>query len=804
MKRNEFLEIVQSRVLVLDGVMGTMLQPHILPGSCVDMANIEQGEMVESLYKQYLNAGTDLLSTNTFGANRIKLNEFNVGDRVKEINYRAAKTAKKVAGDKVKVTGIIGPTGKLINPLGKFTFSEALQTFKEQAEALAEGGVDLFLLETFADLKEIKAAIIAIKEIVDYPILASMTYEDEFKTFTGTDPITAANVLSSLGVDAVGVNCSTGPEPMLEIVGRYAQSINIPIVVEPNAGLPQLKDGKTIFHVTAEQMADYAEKFVEIGANIVGTCCGSTPDFTKALRKKLNKTTPVHRRVNVPLKLSSRVKTVEIGSGLPFCIIGERLNPTNRKELERTIKNSEVSLIQQEAIKQEKEGAHLLDINIGVPGIDEPGFMQKAVQGVENVISTPLCIDSTNPAAVEAALIECAGKPLINSVHGSIESMEQIIPLAAKYGAGLLCLAVGEKGIPKTAEKRIIILKKIIERAVHQGISHEDLICDCLTLTVSAQQKRAEATLDAVSRVKKELGLPTVLGVSNISYGLPQRSLINSVFLSMAMSHGLDAAIINPGDSRMMESIRAASVLTTRDKDSREFIASFQNKKKKVTKVTSTIDSSQKKNGEIFHAVITGNKNDISNLVNKALKDGEKPIDINNNFLIPAIREVGDRYDKKEIFLPQMILAAETMQVAFQIIEPYFKKEDKIKSGKILLCTVKGDVHDIGKNIVGLFLKNQGFEVIDLGKDIPTDTILKKVKELKPDVVGLSALMTTTIVQMPKVIQALQNQKISTKVVVGGAVVTKKYAKQISADGYANDGVGAVKIIDEIIKEKKS
>ncbi len=801
MDKNEFFERVQSKVLVLDGVMGTMLQPTLPPGSCIDMANIEHGELVESLYKQYVKAGTDILSTNTFGANRIKLNEFGFGNRVKEINYKAAKSAKKVGGNKVKVAGIIGPTGKLVSPLGEFTFSEALQTFAEQTSALAEGGVDLFLLETFADIKEIKAAIIAIKELTDYPILASMTYEDEFKTFTGTDPITAANVLSSLGVDAIGVNCSTGPEPMLEIVGRYAQSIPLPILVEPNAGLPQLKNGKTVFHITAEHMAEFAEKFVQIGANIVGTCCGSTPEFTSALRKRFDNVTPIMRNVNVPLKLSSRVKTVEIGAGLPFCVIGERINPTNRKDLEKAVRNSELSLIQKEAIQEEKEGAHLLDVNLGVPGINEPEFMQKVIRGIENVVKIPLSIDSTNPSAIEAALIECAGKPLINSVHGSTESMDTIIPLAAKYGAGLLCLAVGEKGIPETAEKRIRILKKIIERAETEGIKRENLICDCLTLTVSAQQKRVETTLDAVHKVKEELGLPTVLGVSNISYGLPQRSLLNSVFLSMAMSHGLDAAIINPGDPRIMESVQAASVLTIRDQDSKKFISSFKKKKKKKIIIDSVKDSHKDTALEIFNAVVAGNKNDIGRFVKKALKDGKKPIEINNNYLIPAIQEVGSLYDKKEIYLPQMILAAETMQKAFQIIEPYFKKEDIRKSGRVILCTVKGDVHDIGKNIVGLFLKNQGYEVVDLGKNVAKDTIVEKAKELNPDIIGLSALMTTTIVQMPKIIEALQNQNINTKVVVGGAVVTKKYAKQINADGYAKDGVSAVKLIDEITKE---
>jgi len=799
MDKYEFSNTVQSKVLILDGVMGTTLQPHLQPGSCVDMANIEHEEMVTSLYEKYIKAGTDILSTNTFGANRIKLNEYNAGSRVKEINYTAAKNAKKIAGDKAMVAGIIGPTGKLVNPLGEFTFLQALETFKEQASALLEGGVDLFLLETFADLKEIKAAVIAIKELTETPIMASMTYEDEFKTFTGTDPETAANVLSSLGVDAVGVNCSTGPEPMLEIVGRYAQSVNIPILVEPNAGLPKLKNGKTVFQVTAQQMAEFADKFVQIGANIVGTCCGSTPEFTQALRNRLDKAVPVKRIIQEQLKLSSRVTTVAIGSELPFCIIGERINPTNRKDLENAIRNNELSLIQKEAMQEEKEGAHVLDVNIGVPGIDEPEFMQKAVRAIENVVKTPLAIDSTNPAAVEAALIESPGKPLINSVNGSRESLEKIIPLAAKYGAGLLCLAVGEKGIPKTAEKRINILKRIIQTAEEKNIKRDNLICDCLTLTVSAQQKRAEATLQAIHRVKEELELPTVLGVSNISYGLPQRSLINSVFLSMAMSHGLDAAIINPGDHRMTESIRAASVLTVRDKDSRQFISSFKKKKKKV-KTDDVQKQSKDTSLEIFNAVVTGNKHDITNLVKKALKDGKKPIEINNNCLIPAIREVGDLYDKKEIYLPQMILSAETMQKAFEIIEPYFEKKDVSRSGKVLLCSVKGDVHDIGKNIVGLFLKNQGYEVIDLGKNVGIETILEKTQELNPDAIGLSALMTTTVVQMPKVIEAFQKHNIKTKVVVGGAVVTKKYAKQINADGYAKDGVGAVKIIDEIIR----
>lgn len=798
MNKNWFINKLKSQIFVLDGVMGTMLLPQLPPESCVDMANIEHSKLVASIYKKYVNAGADILSTNTFGANRMKLSEFGLGDSLVEINIKAAEMAVKAAADNVLVAGILGPTGKLIKPLGDFSFDYALNIYKEQAESLIKGGVDLFFLETFSDIKEIKAAIIALKETSDIPIMASMTYGEDFKTFTGTDPSTAANILSSLGADVLGVNCSTGPESMLEVVGRYAQSTDIPILVEPNAGMPRIENGKTVFQVSAAQMADYAEKFVQIGANIIGSCCGSTPEFTVELKKRLKNVKPVERHPSSSLKLSSRMKTIEIGKGFPFCIIGERINPTNRDDITESILSNEIGMIQKEAAAQEKEGAHILDLNIGVPDINEAEYIKTAVRGIENVVQIPLSIDNINFEAIEAALKECAGKPLINSVHGSEKSMETIIPLAAKYGAGLLCLAVGEKGIPKTVDQRLEILKRIISRAEKEGINRNNLICDCLTLTVSAQQKGVETTLKALQIVSEELNLPTVLGVSNISFGLPERSLINSTFLSMAMAYGLDAAIINPGDKRLMDTVRAASVLTIRDKNSQKFITSFK-KKKKRKKESSLKDDEVSTRNDVYQAVISGNKTDIENLVKRIIDEGVRPLDINNDLLIPAINEVGRLYDNKEVYLPQMILAAETMQKAFSVIEPYFKKDEVESTKKVMLCTVKGDVHDIGKNIVALFLKNHGFKVIDLGKDIATDYIVKKTEELKPDVLGLSALMTTTMIEMPKVIQALKDKDICIKIVVGGAVVTKKYAKGIQADGYAKDGMEAVKIIKEFI-----
>jgi len=797
MKKETFRQKVNSKILVLDGVFGSLLQSHLSPGACIDMVNLESPDLIAGICSDYVNAGADIISTNTFGANRIKLNEFGFGDKIKEINHTAAQIANKSCPNKW-VAGVIGPTGKLVEPLGPLTFDETYQTFKEQAVALANGGVDLFLLETFSDLREIKIAVMAIKENTDLPILAAMTFGEDYLTFTGTNPETAANVLVSLGVDAVGVNCSTGPEPMLEVVGRYLQTTDIPIFVEPNAGLPRLQKGKATYQISPQAMAEFGSKFIDIGVNIFGTCCGSTPEYTAQLHSSLKGRKPVTRKSDQLLRLSSRAKTVAAGQGLPFCIIGERINPTNRDDLIQALKDSSFGMLQKEAQNQEREGAHLIDINIGTPGIDEIATMEKAVQNIENVVTSPLVFDSSSSAVIEAGLRMCSGKPLINSVYGSPQSMDEIIPLAARYGAGLLCLAVGEKGIPKTAEERVRILETIIDRAQKAGIPRNHLICDGLTLTVSAQQNRAEETLKTIRMIKEKLQLPTVLGVSNISYGLPERSLVNAIFLGMAMSAGLDAAIMNPGDSKMMETVRAASVLTVRDKDSREFVKGFTSKRKKK-KEADKPPVIPEQDQQIMQAVIDGNRDEIERLVQDALDSKVSPSCINNDMLVPAIQEVGKQYDRKDIFLPQMILAAETMQRAFSILEPYFQKGDVHTKGTVLICTVQGDVHDIGKNIVGLFMKNQGFHVLDLGKDVSSEVIVKEAKNKKADMVGLSALMTTTMGEMPKVIQALKDSGSPAKVLVGGAVVTKQFAKEIGADGYAKDGVSAAEMAVQLI-----
>ena len=798
MKKHALHNRLSKEILILDGAIGTMLQPHVSAGTAYEMVALERPELLRKIHRDYVAAGADIINTNTLGASRIKLNEFGSGNQVKAVNIQAAQLAREAAESRALVAGNIGPTGSLIEPAGALSYDQAFSAFKEQAEALVQGGVDLFNLETFSDLKEIKIALMAIRSFSSLPVMAAMTFEETFLTFTGTDPVTAANVLCSLGVDVLGVNCSTGPAPMLEVIGRYFESTHIPVYVEPNAGIPRLGKGIS-YQVTPEEMAHFSKQFVSLGANIVGSCCGSTPEYTAAIRKAVKSMLPVSRRPLAGLCLSSRTSTCVIGAGRPFCVIGERLNPTNRPELTEALKNGQISLLQQEARAQVSEGAHLLDVNIGVPGLDVTDVMTRVVRAIENVCRVPLVIDSTDPEAIEAALKETAGKVLINSVHASEKSMETIIPLAARYGAGLLCLAVGEKGIPKTSEQRLDVLRKIIQRTDEAGIPRNHLICDCLTLTISAEQKRAESTLEAVRFVRQELGLPTILGISNISFGLPERSLINATFLSMSMAAGLDAAIMNPGDPRMMETVRAASVLTVRDRNSKDFIAVHQAKKKR--KVSPEIPSVKAEPNPIYQAVISGNRDEIAFLVQKAIDDKISALTINNEMLIPAIQEVGRQYDRKEIFLPQMILAAETMQRAFSVIKSHFKGGLK-SAGKIILCTVKGDVHDIGKNIVSLFLKNEGFEILDLGKDVPADEIVRQAQKNKPDVVALSALMTTTMIEMPKVIDSLKKAGIAVKTIIGGAVVTKNYAGEIGADGYARDAMQAVQVVKELLKDK--
>jgi len=792
MKKEQFYQRLKEEVLIIDGAMGTMLQPHLKEGSCLDYANISHRDIVANVHRQYVTAGADIILSNTFGASRIKLREYALEGMVREINRAGVEVARQGAGGKAWVAGSIGPSGRLVEPLGNLTFDETYESYKEQAVALAEAGADLLILETFGDLKEAKIALMAARENTGLPIMVSMTFKEDFLTYTGTDPISAVTVLSSLGADALGVNCTTGPGPMLEVLGRMILATDKPLFVEPNAIVyGQGRDGAPL-DVLPPDMARFGERFVEIGANVVGTCCGSTPRHTEHLRTVLKKKRPLDRVLSPCLRLSSRYRTVSVGLDHPFCIIGERINPTNRKDLSEELKEGKIVVVQEEGRSQESQGAHLLDINVGVPGIDEASVMRKVVRGIETATRIPLVIDSVTPGTVEAALREATGKVLINSVTGDAASLENILPLAARYGTGLICLAVDDEGIPQKAEERLRVLRNIVEAAEKAGIPRSNLICDCVTLTVSAQQKRAQETLRAINLVKQELKLPTVLGVSNISYGLPERTLINSTFLGMAMAAGLDAAIMNPGDTRMVETVKAASVLTLRDKDSLEYVKAHAPKKKKTATEAGPTIIVKDDEKRIYQSILSGNSEGIAGLIATAMGAGIDALDINNRLLIPAIEEIGKKYESKEIYLPQMLLSAETFQAAFRFLEPHFNTADIKSPGTILLSTVRGDVHDIGKNIVALFLKNHGFKVIDLGKNVTAEEVLRKAIEYKADVIGLSALMTTTMVEMPKVIELFKKEGVPGKIIIGGAVVTRKYAQDIGADAYAKDGVSAV------------
>lgn len=796
MQREEFRKRLTNNILILDGSMGTLLQPHLPAGACPDYACITHPDLVRDVHRKYIAAGADIILTNTFGATRAKLNESGLGEQTRAINLAACAIANRARQQNTIVAGSIGPTGQLVQPLGKMSFTEIYAVFKEQVLALQEGGVDILVMETFADLKEARAALLAVRDNSTLPIMCAMTFAEDKKTFTGTDPATAATVLTALGADAIGVNCSLGPQPMLEIVKELTASTDLPVFVEPNAGIPRLKGGGVSYDVGPQEMAGYAVQYAELGANVIGTCCGSNPEYTRLIAQKLAGKQPLTRTVPGGLVLSSRFSAVRLGAGQPFGVIGERINTTNRKKLAADIKDKQYLVLAREVQAQIQAGASIIDLNISMPGIDEAQTMLEIVQNLDTTLRAPLCIDSKETAAIETALREAAGKVLINSVTGEAKNMQDLMPLAARYGAGLICLAIDESGIPDNAADRLRIIENLLKQAERYGVKRENLIIDCLTMTVSTQQSGAIETMEAIRRVKQEFGLPTVLGVSNISFGLPGRSLLNATFLSMAMAAGLDAAIMNPGDVRMMETVKAASVFTLRDKDSREYVKIDFGEGVTVKTETGVVKSDL---DHVYQAVLTGSKDGIDALIAQALQGGFTAEQINDNALITAINEVGRRYERKELYLPQMMLSAETFQAAFKILQSHFKSSDMKSRGTIILCTVKGDLHSIGKNIVRLLLSNAGYKVVDLGIDVPAETIYNKAMELKADIVGLSALMTTTMQEMGRVIKLFRDKGAATHIIIGGAAVTEEFAQDIGASGYAADGVGAVRLVERLL-----
>lgn len=762
------------KIKFFDGSMGTMLQGMGLgAGELPELLNITDSEKVLSVHRAYAAAGSEYITTNTFGANRLKIE--NPAEVIKAGVRLAKSTGKKVALD-------IGPTGKLLKPMGELDFEEAIDIFAEMINA-GKDGSDVVLIETMSDTYEIKAAVLAAKENCDLPVFVTMIYDEKGRLLTGADVETAVTMLEGLGVDAIGFNCGLGPAETLPLVEEIRKYTSLPIIVQPNAGLPESVNGRTVYNVSPDDFAAQMKKAAEIGVSYLGGCCGTTPEHIKKMIEACESIP-----ANVPEKknftvVSSYSQTVEMGR--KPVIIGERINPTGKKLFKEALRRNDIDYIIKEGMKQTEAGAHILDVNVGLPEIDEVQMMETAVKGLQGVIPAPLQIDTSDTTALERALRIYNGKPMINSVNGKEENMKQVFPLAKKYGGVVVCLCLDESGIPQTAQGRIEIAKKIVDTAAKYGIDKKDLIVDALTMTISTDSSNGEETLKAVNYIRNTLGINTVLGVSNISFGLPKRDAVNTAFFTLALQSGLSAGIINPNSQSMMNAYYSFNALKGLDENCTEYIES-------VTVPEQTASTG----GEttLHTAIVKGIKEDAARCAAELLKTNDS-LDVINQYIIPALDEVGDGFEHNRIFLPQLLMSADSAKAAFDVI-----KEKMILSGKkeengdkIVIATVHGDIHDIGKNIVKVLLSNYGFDVIDLGKDVPEEEVLRAVQENDVKLVGLSALMTTTVPAMEKTIQLL-HENTDAKVVVGGAVLTQSYADMIHADWYGKDAMETVRI----------
>ncbi len=799
----DFLKAIKERVLVLDGAMGTMLQERGLkPGGSPEEMNLAAADVVEAVHREYADAGADILVTNTFGGSRTKLEHYGLDDRLTEINRAGVEIARRAAGQNCLVAASVGPTGRFLKPVGDAGFDEMVEIFGEQVSAFVDGGADLITLETFLDIRELRAAVIACKEFSSLPVMALMTFDDGGRSVLGTPPEAAAVTLEALGVDVAGSNCGLGVDGIYTILEKMRSVSSLPLIAQANAGLPELRNGETVFPGTPEEMTAYHDRMIELGVRVIGGCCGTTPAHIRAIRDALEGKPQGWTAPSRRCFLSSRTSVVPVGTDSPCAIIGERINPTGKKGYTAELKEGQTAYIRKEAQSQTAAGATLLDVNCGAPGVDEPVALERAVYAISGVASAPLVLDSSDPAALEQGLKAADGKVLINSVSGEGKSLDRILPLAKKYGAAIIGLALDDQGIPQTAEGRLDVARRILDAASASGIPQEDVVIDCLSLTVSAEQSQAMVTLEALRRVRGELGLATVLGVSNISFGLPRRPILSSVFFAMALEAGLCAAIINPKDERMMDAYRAAMVLLGKDQRAEEYVLAYGGQTAPVA-VAAVQGAELGIRERLAAAVIEGDKDGITALVEAALGEGLSPLEVGNEGLLPGLEVVGKRFGANQVFLPQVILSAETMQTAFARLKAEMKEGEVSRSlGKILMATVEGDIHDIGKNIVCTLLENHGFEVIDLGKNVAADKILEEAVAQKVDAVGLSALMTTTIQQMEVTIGRLKEAGVKVFTMVGGAVVSQDYADAIGADLYAADAMEAVAKIKELMSQR--
>ncbi len=834
MNREAFSEYVGGRIIYLDGATGTNLNKAGMPGGvCPEQWILEHPEVMKKLQKDFLEAGTDILYAPTFTANRVKLAEYGLEGKLKEMVRDLVAISKQAIRESGKQTALVAGdltmTGQQLRPIGPMEPEHLIDIYKEQILALEEAGVDLLVVETMMSLAEVRCALIAAKEVCDLPVMVTMTFEKDGRTLYGTDAQTAAIVCESLGAAAVGVNCSTGPAAMAEIVRDMAAVTKIPIIAKPNAGLPSLDEqGATVYDMDADSFAEEMKHLVDAGAVILGGCCGTTPEFLAKLSETYGhvQTVTVPRRPEGMRYLTSERRTLSFGLSDPFLIVGERINPTGKKALQAQLREGRMDLVLQFAEEQEKRGAKVLDINVGMGGIDEKETMLKVIEEVTQVSSLPLSLDSSFVEVLEAALRYYPGRALINSISLESEKYEKLLPIAAKYGAMFILLPLSDAGLPKNLEEKKKIIDTIFRRSLKLGMQQEDIVVDGLVQTVGANPSAGIETLETI-RYSRDNGFASICGLSNISFGMPERSYVNSTFLTMAIANGLTMAIANPSQELLVCSAKATDLLLNRSGASESYLETvtvFKEEKEAraagasapsggkagsegAAKASGTAGAASSSVPEhlpapaqaLYNGILKGNRGGIADLTNAAVQAGCEPQSLLNDALIPAINAVGDLFDKGKYFLPQLIAGAEAMKRSIEVLEPLLATEDTGEEKPVVvIATVEGDIHDIGKNLVAMMLKNYGFEVIDLGKDVPQEVILQTAREKNASIICLSALMTTTMQRMREVIAAARERKLPVKIMVGGAVVTQEYADEIGADGYSRDASEAVKVAKKL------
>lgn len=801
----EIMNQLGKRILFFDGGMGSLLQEKGLkPGELPETWNVLHPEIVTAIHREYLEAGCNIITVNTFGANRFKYNEESqfyleqiVAAAVKN-GKEAVKQAEKITGKKGYVALDMGPTGKLLKPLGDLDFEDAVSVYSEIVKIGAREGADCIIIETMSDGYEMKAAVLAAKENSHLPVFATVTFDEKGKLLTGGDVLSTVALLEGLGVDALGINCGLGPVQMKPIVEKLLAEASIPVIVNPNAGLPRSENGKTVYDIDPGQFAQTVKEIVEMGAWIVGGCCGTTPEHMRKTVELCKEISPVPIQKKEKTVVTSWSHGVEIGKD-PV-IIGERINPTGKSRLKQALKDYDLDYLLQEGVAQQENRAHILDVNVGLPGINEPEMMEEVVKELQSVLDLPLQIDTSDPEAMERAMRVYNGKPMVNSVNGKEESMNAVFPLVKKYGGVVVALALDEKGIPDTAQGRLEIADKIYKKALEYGIEKKNIVVDALCLTISSDSQGAVTTLETVKQLT-ERNWRTVLGVSNISFGLPQREIINGAFYTMALQNGLSAAIINPNSQVMMKAFDSYRALAAFDSQCADYIGMYAGTGETVSRQTA---QGSQKSLSLGESIEKGLKDQAGQKVAELLETREA-LEIIQEEMVPALDRVGQKFEKGIMFLPQLLMSAEAAKAAFEIIKIRLAEggEKQEKKGKIILATVKGDIHDIGKNIVKVLLENYSYEIIDLGKDVPPETVVETAVEKQVRLVGLSALMTTTVPSMEETIKLLRKQAPKVKVMVGGAVLTEEYAKTIDADQYCKDAMASVKYAESIFGKKE-